>query len=261
MTVSAARRLAPVAAGLVVLALWQWGAAADPTQARLVPAPAATVRDMVRLAGDGAFRHDVLVSLTRMVTGAGVSAVVAIPLGVGLSALPLLRDSVRWLVDALRYTPVTAFIPLLVLLLGIGEANKIAVIVLGTAPYTATLTASSLSKVPQEILDSARTLGIGRLTVLRRFSLPYAAPDILVALRVSLALAWTYLLTAELVGATSGLGQFMIRAQRFLRVEDVVVAVVVVGVIGWGSDYLLRLLHRRLFRWTTVASGPEVEAV
>jgi NitT/TauT family transport system permease protein len=246
------RWFGPAVAVFVLLALWQVAAQFDPTPARLIPGPADTLGAALKLSGSSTFWADLGISVGRMLLGFAVSTAIAVPLGVGLATITAMRASVQWLVDAMRYTPVSAFIPLLVLFLGVGEGQKVAVLALGTVPYTALITAAALAKVPKEIIDSARTHGVSDRVLLWRFYLPHAAPDVLVGLRISLALAWTYLLTAELVGANEGIGRFLIQAQRFLRSDEVLVCVIVVGAVGWASDMIMRFVQRRAFPWVSV---------
>jgi NitT/TauT family transport system permease protein len=247
------RRLAaPLVTLGAVIGVWWIGVRNVDTA--LMPSPGDTVHALASLSTDPRFHEDLLASLRRVYGGFAVSVLIGVPGGVALALVRPARVSVGPLVDAFRYLPVAAFIPLLILLLGIGDLEKVAVIALGTAPYLAILTAYAVRNVPADVVEAAHVLGASRGEILVRVIIPSAAPAIWDALRVTLGLAWTYLLTAELVGASVGLGSFILLSQRFLATQDIMACVLLIGIIAFGSELVLRTVGDRLFRWYRATS-------
>jgi NitT/TauT family transport system permease protein len=244
----------PAIAVILLLALWQTAAARS--EAAVLPAPGETFATTWRLVRDPVFLNDLFTSFRRIMMGFAASAAIGVPVGFLLALARPVRSALGPLIDALRYAPVNAFIPLLIILLGIGDLQKIAVIALGTSPYIAVMTSDVLLGIPRHTLQTAQVLGASRSQVFVRVLIPYSLPGIWDALRVALGLAWTYLLTAELVGANTGVGAFIMLSQRFFQTEEILASVVFIAVIGFVSDAAFRYGHKRLFKWFHVVTGP-----
>ena len=238
--------------GFLLLA---WAAASTTVAPLFLPGPVATVTTTADLLRDPAFRVDLFVSVRRIMEGFALAVAIGLPIGYGLGLSRWAMRSFGPIVDAFRYVPVNAFIPLLILSLGIGDGEKVVVIALGTAPYFAAMTADSIGSVRREYLESAQTLGHGAIGRVVFVTTPAALPAIWDALRVSIALAWTCLLTAELVGANQGLGAFIILSQRFLRADQIMASVLLIGMIGIGTDLALKYVYRRAFRWSVILNS------
>jgi NitT/TauT family transport system permease protein len=155
------------------------------------------------------------------------------------------------MIGLLRYLPASAFLPLMIIWLGLGEPAKVAILVIGVVFFNTLMTADAVRLVPRDLLAVSYTLGASRGEVLRKVVLPHALPGILDALRVNAAAAWNFVVVAELVAATSGLGYRITRAQRFLQTDRIFAVLVVVGLIGLTLDVLLRLLREWVGRWAT----------
>jgi NitT/TauT family transport system permease protein len=239
--------------------LLAWGFVTHVGQIReyFLPKPGSILATFLHLLREGSFQLHLGTSVRRVIIGFLSSVLVGLPVGLGVGLIRPIGLIVSPLINAFRYTPVSAFIPLLILWFGIGDAQKTAVILLGTAPYLAVLVADIVSNIRTEYVDTAYTLGASPAQVLVRVVLPCALPGIWDALRVALGIAWTYLLTAELVGAVFGLGHFIMRSQRFLQTANIIVSVLVIGIIGLSSDYVFKYAHRHLFRWSTLATQRE----
>jgi NitT/TauT family transport system permease protein len=153
------------------------------------------------------------------------------------------------LLEFARYLPAVAFVPVVLLWAGIGEASKIVVIWIGTFFQMVIMLSDDVARVPMPQIEAARTLGANGREVVLRVLAKSAMPAMFDTLRVTLGLAWTYLVVAEIVAANSGLGYAIMKAQRFLQTDRIFVGIIVIGVIGLATDQFLRWLHRRLFPW------------
>src|SRR5262249_43018884 len=153
------------------------------------------------------------------------------------------------MIALVRYAPATAFVPLLLIWLGLGEPPKIALVVLGTVFFNTLMTANVVWQVPTELIKVAQTLGAGSGTVFRKVIFPHAVPGIIDAARVNLAAAWNLIVVTELIAADKGLGFRIVRAQKFLHIDQIFVAIAVIGLLGLACDVALRMLRNRLAPW------------
>ncbi len=240
-----------IAAGsfLLWLVAW-WGVTAlgliDPL---FLPGPGAVVARFRTWLLDGNLIEDAGISTFRVTAGFLVSAVMALPLGLAIGAYRPLRAFCEPLLEFARYLPAVAFVPLVLLWSGIGEFSKIALIFIGTFFQMVLMLSEDVARVPMPQVEAARTLGADDGEVVLRVLLRSALPAMCDTLRITLGWAWTYLVVAELVAANSGLGYAILKAQRFLQTDRIFVGIIVIGLIGLGTDQLLRGLHRRLFPW------------
>lgn len=247
--------------GLVVI-VWELGTRGSSTaEFQLVPTPRATLGSLVALLGSPDFWAQLLATVQRMALGFAASVALGLLLGTAIGLSRMVSSLLGGIIDALKYTPVSAFIPLTIIWFGIENPQKIVVIALGTAPYMTVMVADAIRSTRTEYIEGGLTLGASRIGILRRVILPSAAPQILDAARLAFAIAWTYLLTAELVGANLGLGRFLILAERFLNTKAMFAGVILIGLIGFVSDIAFRIGYRRLFPWmmhTTRRGGGHV---
>ena len=153
------------------------------------------------------------------------------------------------LISFARYLPASAFIPLLILWAGVGETQKLSVIFIGAVFQICLMVAVIVGGVRMELIEAAYTLGAKSRGVVLRVMLPAAAPQIFETLRLVLGWAWTYVIVAELIGASAGIGFMIIDAQRFLDTGQMIFGIFVIGVIGLVSDFLFKQLNQRLFSW------------
>lgn len=198
---------------------------------------------------------DILVSIGRVFGGFIASAVLAIPLGVLIGTYAPVRALLEPLADFSRYLPAVAFIPLIMLWVGIDESAKIAVIWVGTFFQMVLMLAEDVARVPNAPIEAARTMGATNTEVMKYVLIPAARPAMLDTLRAMMGLAWTYLVVAELVAANSGLGFSILKAQRFLQTDKIFVGILLIGLIGLVTDQGFRCLHRRCFRWHHLRSA------
>lgn len=206
-------------------------------------------RTLVEMATRGDLWSDTSVSLFRVTTGFLLAAALGVPLGILAGTFRLVEALVVPASEFVRYMPVPAFLPLVMVWFGVGEAAKVLVIFLGSFFQLVLMVAEDARRVPGDLLQVAYTLGANRVQAIRRVLLPAMLPALVDTLRLVLGWAWTYLVVAELVAANSGLGFRILKAQRFLNTDLVFVGILVVGLLGLASDQLLRRLNRAFFPW------------
>ena len=218
-----------------------------------VPTPSAVVWAGVQEARDGTLWHDAQASLSVIVTGWVLAVLAGLPVGVLMGAFKVVEAVVEPMVDFVRYLPVSALIPLLILYIGIGTAEKIAVIFIGTFFQLVLLVADVTAHVPREQLDVSYTLGASRGQVIRRVLLPATLPGVMDTLRITMGWAWTYLVVAELVSADRGLGYQILNSMRGLFTDRIFLGLAVIGGLGLAFDLTFKWLHRRLLPWSPKA--------
>jgi NitT/TauT family transport system permease protein len=160
-----------------------------------------------------------------------------------------IRALVEPIIGIVRYMPAPAFIPLLVLYLGIGEAPKIMLIFIGVLFFNTLMVMDAVKFVPKELIETTYTLGGHRNNTVLQVIFPYVLPSIIDACRVNMAAAWNLVIVAELVAATEGLGRRISVAQRYLKTDEIFAGLIVIGLIGLAIDLLFRLLLRVSARW------------
>jgi NitT/TauT family transport system permease protein len=163
--------------------------------------------------------------------------------------IPLAEAALEPLIGFLRYLPVPAFIPLLMLYTGIGETPKILVIFIGTVVQQTVMVADIARQAPGELIRAAFALGATRAEVFTKVIWPAALPGIVDVMRMNLGFAWTYLVVAELVAANEGLGFRILKSQRFMQTDTIFLYLFVIGMLGLLTDMLFKLLQRRAFSW------------
>jgi NitT/TauT family transport system permease protein len=195
------------------------------------------------------FTTDILMSTYRVLAGFLLAAALGVPLGLLMGTFKAVEALIEPLVGFIRYMPASAFIPLFILWLGIGDIEKIGVIFVGSFFQLILMVSVVAGSVPKELLETAYTLGAQRLQVIRRVLLPASLPGIVDTLRIIIGWAWTYIIVAELVAAESGIGYMIINAQRMLQTGAIIFGILAIGVLGIITDYGFKWLYRWLFPW------------
>ncbi|HTJ37632.1 MAG TPA: ABC transporter permease [Dactylosporangium sp.] len=234
-----------VASALAGLGLWWlWSATADN-----VPTPVEVARRMGELFGDGTLTDDILASLQRVLAGFALGTAVAIPVGFLMGWYAVARAVFEPWVQFFRTVPPLALIPLVVVLMGIGETPKIFVIFVAAFLSCVIATFQGVVDVDRTLLNAARVLGAPTRVIFARVVVPASTPYILVGMRVGLGSAWGTLVAAELVAAQQGLGYRMQNAQIYVDRPTIFAALICIGVLGLIMDRLLLLVERRATAW------------
>ncbi|WP_114973767.1 ABC transporter permease [Rhodoferax ferrireducens] len=236
--------------GLVVpLGMWTLLAAYGGMNQVFMPSPAQVLSRAIDWGIDADLLGDIGISFGRVVGGFLLSALIALPLGLLIGSFRSVQALLEPLTDFIRYMPAVAFIPLVMLWVGIDEGSKVAIIFIGTFFQMVLMVAEDVRRVPSAQVEAAQTMGASRRELIEKVILPSAKPALLDTLRVTMGWAWTYLVVAELVAASSGLGYAILKAQRFLQTDKIFAGIMMIGVIGLVTDQAFRWLHRRAFPW------------
>ena len=237
---------------LVLFGAWgvlSYGGVVQPTY--FLPTPTQVIATALRMLQDGSLLDNAWASVSVIVTGWAVASLLAVPLGILMGSFKFFEALFEPVVDFIRYLPVSAMIPLLILYIGLGVEEKIAVIFIGTFFQLILLVADVAAHVSKDLLDSAYTLGASRLRVVTRVLVPATLPGVMDNLRITIGWAWTYLIVAELVAAEKGLGIMILESQRGLRTDKIFVGLVTIGILGFLSDTIFKALHRVALPWST----------
>jgi NitT/TauT family transport system permease protein len=236
--------------GLVVpLACWWILSAQGWVSKVFLPGPVDVYHRVLTWAMQDKLINDTSISVYRVTVGWLLSAVLAIPLGLLIGTFRPVQAVLEPLTDFIRYMPAVAFIPLVMLWIGIDEGSKIAIIFIGTFFQMVLMVAEDVRRVPTTQIEAAQTMGASRGEIVELVLLPAAKPALLDTLRITMGWAWTYLVVAELVAANSGLGYAILKAQRFLQTDKIFAGIIIIGLIGLLIDQLFRWAHRRAFPW------------
>ncbi len=196
------------------------------------------------------FAHDVGMTIWRVAGGFVLASALAVPLGVAMGAYKPIEAFFEPFVSFARYLPASAFIPLLILWAGIGELQKLLVIFIGSFFQIVLMVAVTVGATRRDLVEAAYTLGADASGVVRRVLLPSSAPAIAETLRLVLGWAWTYVIVAELIGASSGIGHMITDSQALLNTGQIIFGIIVIGAIGLISDFTFKWGNQRLFPWS-----------
>ena len=188
-------------------------------------------------------------SIRTIFIGFSISVIVGVPLGLLCGTFALFSGFLEPFVDFIRYMPAPAFGALSVAILGIDDAPKVAIIFIGTFFQMLLVLANTTRGLPLPWLEAAQTLGASRRQLLFHVVVPGVLPLLYRDLRILLGWAWTYLIVAELIGASSGISFFIYQQAKYRNYDNVYAAIILIGLIGLGSDMLLKLIGRVLFPW------------
>ena len=223
---------------------------------KILPMPGAMVEAMAGLvvradplSGQFLFWTDTLASLERLGLGLGISTLSALLVGLVLGALPPIRATFGPLVTGIAVIPPIALLPILFIAFGLGEAAKVALIVIGIAPFMIRDVAAHVATLPREQIIKAQTLGAGSWQLMLRVALPQAMPRLIQAMRLSLGPAWVFLISAEAIASDTGLGYRIFLVRRYLSMDIILPYVAWIALLAVSMDFILTFTSRRLYPW------------
>lgn len=237
---------------VLFVAVWAVATLGGHVQKTFLADPITMVRSGWTLLTEMGFAKDIGMTVWRVVGGFLIAAALALPLGVLMGAYKPIEAFFEPFVSFARYLPASAFIPLLILWAGIGEAQKLALIFIGSFFQLVLMIAVTVGNTRRDLVEAAYTLGVSDRGLIGRVLLPGAAPEIAETLRMVLGWAWTYVIVAELIGASSGIGHMITDSQALLATDQIIFGIIVIGLIGLLSDLLFKALNRRLFPWAAL---------
>lgn len=233
---------------LALLGAWQLVTAIELVPSFRLPSPTEVVLAGVDLAQRGLLGPYIGISVQRVLIGFGIGAAVGLALGavVGLSryADALLGPTI----GGFRAVPSLAWVPLLILYIGINEDSKVILIAIGALFPVYTTVAGALRHVDPHLVELGRAYGLGRFQLLRQVQLPAVVPSVVSGLRLALAQSWLFLVAAELIASSMGLGFLLVDSQNNGRVDRMFLTIILLGVLGKTTDALIGLLERYLLR-------------
>jgi NitT/TauT family transport system permease protein len=231
------------------LTLWSiltYGRFVDPL---FLPSPGRVFQAGVDLFLELEFTADILNSVYRVMMGFTIAALIGVPIGLIMGTFKVAEAFTEPVVGFVRYMPASAFIPLFILWLGIGDIEKIAIIFVGSFFQLVLMVAVVAKNVHKDMLETGYTLGAKRFQVIRKVLLPASLPGIVDTLRIIVGWAWTYIIVAELVASASGIGYMIISSQRMLRTGNIIFGILTIGMLGLLTDFFSKWLYHKLFPW------------
>ena len=247
-----------LAAAFPLLALAAWHVTTSGRAYSLIPPPLEVWLELWDLALGGIYDDafsatlatHALASMSRVYGGFGLAALVALPLGMLIGRVPLVRAILDPTLQLLRPVPVTAWLPLAMIVFGLGPKSAFFLVFLGAFYPMLINTVFGVRSVEPRLFEAAAMLGVSPSATFAKVVLPAALPSIFTGLRLGLGFAWVVIVVGEMTGVQTGLGAIIMEARQLSRTEIVICGMAVIGVLGFASDKLIMLLGQRLLRWS-----------
>jgi len=219
---------------------------------RLAPPPSVVFQTFVDLARTGELQRDTLVTLGRVAAGFALGAVVGTVVGAATGYSMLLRRLLDPSLQGLRAIPSIAWIPLFILWLGIFEASKVTLIAVGVFFPVYLGVMGAIQSVDRKLVEVGRAFRLSAFEMVRRILLPAVLPAYVLSLRSGLGLGWMFVVAAELMGASEGLGYLLIDGQQLGKPAEIIAAIVAFAIVGKATDWLIALAAAPFLRWEDV---------
>jgi taurine transport system permease protein len=238
---------------VVIIAGWSLASAYGAVSPVFLPSPLVVAKSLANVAINGfvdsTLAEHTLASLLRIFAALAVSLIIGVPAGLAIATSRICKGILDPIVEFLRPLPPLAYLPLIIIWVGIGEASKVTVISLAMLPPIILSTAAGVKSAPGDFVNAARSFGASRLQVLLHVILPGAIPSILTGTRIALGAGWSTVVAAELVAASQGLGFMIQSAAQFLVTDIVIGGIIVIAAIAFLLEILARLIERRFVPW------------
>lgn len=236
-----------------MIGLWWLATHAGWIKPLFLPRPEAIFSAFMQAIGGELDGHSLWVhfvaSFSRVFAAFGLAVVVGVPVGISMGVSRIARGVFDPPLEFYRPLPPLAYLPLMVIWLGIGEVSKIVLLFLAILAPVALAARSGVRSISQEQIQAAASMGASYTQIIWHVILPGALPEILVGLRIGMGVGWTTLVAAEMVAADAGLGKMVFNASNFLRTDVVILGILVIGFVAFGFEIAMRLLERRLVPW------------
>jgi len=239
---------------IIFFAFWSLSVPMGWSTEILLPGPLKVLDALYDLIANRGFMSDIGISIYRIVISFIAASLVAVPLGILMGSFASIEAFFNPFVSAMRYLPAPSFIPILLMWFGTGDAPKLALLFIGVVWFMATIIMDHTKNVRTEFIETGQTLGGNRRQILMTVIVPAVLPDVMTAMRQMLAVSWTYLVIAEIVASTNGIGAMMMRAKRFIHTDEIIAGIIVIGLLGLVFDYLFRQLRRIMFPYLEESS-------
>lgn len=234
---------------VLIIMVWSILSYGEVVPSIFLPTPGKVFASGFHLAANGQLWVDIWASTEVVLLGFFISSLVAVPVGLLMGSFRIVQATIEPFVNFMRYLPVTSFVPLFILWIGIGIEQRVMVIIFGTFFQQMVMTADVSRGVSQDLLNASYTLGASRRDTVWYVLGPASLPGVLDMLRVTIGWAWTYVVLAELVAASSGLGYISMKAMRGFQVEIIFLAISIIGILGLLTDQIFRVVRLKAAPW------------
>ncbi len=232
-----------------LLLLWQWASTNGSYSASQLPTPSAVRSALIELIERGTYWTHVGISLQRVLTGFAIGAIAGLTLGslVGLS--PRVSSFLSPTIQAIRAVPALAWVPLLILWMGIYEGPKVTLVAIGAFFPVFTTVASGFMHADRKLIEVGRAYGLTGRRLITEILLPVASPTIFAGLRLGLAQSWLFVVAAELIASSKGLGFLLVDSQNTSRTDILLLSIITLAILGKTTDFILATLEKRALKW------------
>lgn len=245
-------RLISISGILLVFIVWSAVTYTGMVKPLFLPTPTDVLKAAMKQIEEGIFWQDIRVSFYRIFMGFIISAALAIPIGVLMGTTKTWKAFWEPLVGFVRYMPAVAFIPLSILWFGTSDMQKFFILFLGVFFQAVIMIADNCKSVSKSLLEVGMTLGLDRFEIIKDIVVRAALPGIWDTLRTIWGWAWTYLVVAELVAASEGIGFRIMQSQRYLATDSIILGILVIGFLGLITDLIFAFLAKKFFPWREV---------
>jgi len=214
-----------------------------------LPTPVAVWHALITLWHKGFLLKDIAASCFRVGFSFLLAAIFSVPVGIAMGTFASVRALLEPIIGIVRYMPVPALTPLLIIYFGVDEASKIALIFIGTFFFNVLMIMDAVKFVPKDLVETTYTLGGSRLQVLLQVIVPYTVPKIIDTFRINMAASWQLVSVAELIAASEGLGKRIALARKFNGTDQIFVCLIILGLIGFALDLSFRYIQRISCKW------------
>jgi NitT/TauT family transport system permease protein len=241
---------------LVFFGLWEVAHLLTAEEAkRFLPSPLSVVQALITLIQEKDYMADVGISAYRIFGSFFIACAIAVPLGILMGCFAPIRALINPVISGARYLPAASFIPLLLVWFGPTDSQKMALLVLGVVFFLIALILDNTEAVAKELIEAAQTMGASRREIVINVVGRAASPAIMDSMRNMIAVAYTYLVIAEIVAAQDGIGAVMMRAGRFLKVDVIMAGILTIGIMGVLTDIVFRVTAHYAFPWNRKRKG------
>lgn len=236
-------------AALIIFIIFVWWLASEQTNPIFIPEPIKVWDAFVEVIKNGQIFKALEYSFLRITVATFISALVSIPAGIFIHNIKPARDFLYPIISAMRYIPVTAFYPLLIMWFGIDEVMKVAFLFIATFVYMMPSVMLSLDEVNQDLIDTGLTIGMSRFQTITKIQIPATMPSLMNSFIMMYGIGWTYISVAETVNAKYGLGYIIQQSSSRGRTELVFMAIIVIIIVSVIFDTLSTKLVKKVFKW------------
>lgn len=224
----------------------------------VLPTPANVAGSIIYLFADRDIIRDLMVSLFRVITGFSIALIIGIPVGILCGIYKPVRQMLETYFNFLRFIPVAAIIPLIILWFGVGETGKILLIFIRALPYLVLYISNAAANVEKEYIEAGRVMGCTQKQILSKIVFPRILPQIWDISRIEYGSSWSTVILAEVLGANSGIGYRLVLAQRYVHITELFSLIIICAAIALLTDFILRIMRKKLFPWSEKARLMEI---